>query len=147
MNEQALAVDVTPLSAQERARLGQLERIVEKNLTGFIQCGRALLEIRESQLWRGQYWSFGEYCRERFAIARSTADQLCRSTRVFEVLVASTGALDSDTPIAETTPEIVLRPISQLPDSELQAQAGAWLLWLAQMDNRLARLLLKSLVL
>jgi hypothetical protein len=75
-----------PLSTEERIRLRHLELAIEKNLTGFVQCGRALLEIRESRLWRERYASFGDYCRERFALARSTADQLCRSTQVFEAL-------------------------------------------------------------
>jgi hypothetical protein len=58
-----LAQTVSPevsqqLNTQEKIRLRQLELAVEKNLTGFIQCGRALLEIRESRLWRGRYTSF-----------------------------------------------------------------------------------------
>jgi len=93
---------------------------IEKNLTGFIACGRALLEIRESRLYRETHATFADYCRERFAIARSTADQLCRSTVVYETL-ASTLA-DSDTPLPETTPEIVLRPLTSLPAPELQRE-------------------------
>jgi hypothetical protein len=108
------------LSTQEKIRLGQLERIIEKNLTGFVQCGRALLEVRESRLWREGYASFADYCRERHAIARSTADQLCRSTAVYETLSATFA--DTDTPVPETTPEIVLRPLTQLASPELQAQ-------------------------
>ena len=77
------------LSVQEKVRLGQLELEIERNLTGFIKCGRALLEVRESRLYRERYASFAEYCRERFAIARSTADQLCRSTIVYETLTDS----------------------------------------------------------
>jgi hypothetical protein len=112
-----------PLTTQEKVRLGQLERIVEKNLTGFVQCGRALLEIREDRLWRGQYASFADYCKERFGICRSTGDQLVRATQVFETLAAATGAPDSDTPVPETVPEIVLRPIARLPGPELLKMA------------------------
>jgi hypothetical protein len=108
-----------PLTTQEKVRLGQLELTIEKNLGGFIACGRCLLEIRESRLWRERYSSFADYCRERFALARSTADQLCRSTQVFETLnVCLAGA---DAPVS-ITPEIVLRPLTTLPSPELQAQ-------------------------
>ena len=108
------------LTCQERVRLAQLELEIERNLTGFIKCGRCLLEIRESRLWRERYASFAEYCRERFAIARSTADQICRSTQVYQTL--NVCLANSDTPVPETTPEIVLRPLTTLPSSELQKE-------------------------
>lgn len=106
-----------PLTTEEKVRLRQLEFEVERNLAGFLKCGRALLSIREEQLWRGRYASFADYCRERFAIARSTADQLCRSTQLFETLT------DSGMTVPENVPELTLRPISQLPSGELQSEA------------------------
>jgi len=108
------------LSNEERVRLRALELTIEKNLTGFIACGRALLEIRSSRLYRESHATFADYCRERFAIARSTADQLCRSTQVYETLWSTLA--DSDTPVSETTPEIVLRPLTSLPDPDLQKE-------------------------
>jgi hypothetical protein len=113
---------VTPLTQQERIRLSQLEREVETNLTGFLKCGMALKEIHEPRLWRSAYQSFSEYAKLRFGLCHSTANQLVRSTTVYETLVQSTGAPDSDTPIAETVPEIVLRPLTTIPHPELQAQ-------------------------
>jgi hypothetical protein len=113
---------VSPLSSQERIRLSQLERQVETNLTGFLKCGMALKEIHESRLWRGHYSSFAEYAKLRFGLCHSTANQLVRSTTVYETLVQSTGAPNSDTPVPETIPEIVLRPLTTLPDPALQAQ-------------------------
>jgi hypothetical protein len=89
-------------------------------LTGFIACGRALLEIRESKLYRETHATFADFCREKFAIARSTADQLCRSTQVYENLSATLS--DSDTPVLDTVPEIVLRPLTTLPAPELQRE-------------------------
>ena len=117
--EQTSALEAVPtaLTTEERVRLRQLELEIERNLTGFIKCGRALLEVRESRLYRERYASFAEYCRERFAIARSTADQLCRSTQVYETLAGS------GMQIPENVPELTLRPISQLPSSDLQSQA------------------------
>jgi len=110
----------SPLSTEEKSKLFEYERIIEKNLTGFIRCGRALLAIREEKLWRENYSSFADYCRERFAIARSTADQLCRSTQVFESL--ATTLADSDTPVPADVPEIVVRPLGQLGGDELRVQ-------------------------
>ena len=117
--EQTPALEAVPtaLTVQERVRLRQLELEIERNLTGFIKCGRALLEVRESRLYRERYANFAEYCRERFALARSTCDQLCRSTQVFEALT------NSGMQIPENVPELTLRPISQLPSGDLQSQA------------------------
>jgi hypothetical protein len=108
-----------PLSPDEKSRLKALELTVERNLTGFIAAGRALLTIREEKLWRGRYASFAEYCRERFGLCRSTADQLCRSTQVFETLNVCLAGPDA--PVSNT-PEVVLRPLTTLPSPELQVQ-------------------------
>jgi hypothetical protein len=113
---------IIPLTQQEKIRLSQLERQVETNLTGFLKCGMALKEIHESRLWRGQYSSFAEYAKLRFGLCHSTANQLVRSTTVYETLAQSTGAPDSDTPITETVPEVVLRPLTTISDPALQAQ-------------------------
>jgi hypothetical protein len=118
INQNPLPEAAAPrLTVQERIRLGQLELEIEKNLTGFLKCGRALLEVRESRLYREKYKTFSEYCRERFGLARSTCDQLCRSTQVFETLT------NSGLQIPENVPELTLRPISQLPGGDLQSQA------------------------
>lgn len=118
---QAASLEVVPvaqaLSTDEKNRLKALELTVERNLTGFIAAGRALLAIREEKLWRGRYANFAGYCRERFGLCRSTADQLCRSTQVYETLS------DSGMQIPENVPELTLRPISQLPSGDLQSQA------------------------
>jgi hypothetical protein len=111
---EVLAPNATPLSTKERIRLGQLERIIERGINQFIEVGASLAEIRASRLYREKYRDFGSYCRERFALARSTCDQLIRSTET-ALLLASKGAK-----IPERTPEAVLRPVSALPSAELQ---------------------------
>jgi hypothetical protein len=118
-----LEVTTHPLSPAEKSRLGQLELVVEKNLTGFIQAGHALLEIQRDQLWRGSgYDSFVQYARERFGLAGATAFHLTRAARLYDHLRASSGADDADTPVSPQIPEGVLRPLVALPTEELQAQ-------------------------
>jgi hypothetical protein len=104
--------------------LRQLELEIERNLTGFIKCGRALLEVRESRLYREKYPTFAAYCRERFALARSTADQLCRSTQVFETLSANAELTGTPAP-PDTIGEIVLRPLCALPGGD-EIKAQTW---------------------
>ena len=106
-----------PLSAAEKARFGQLEILVERNLTGFIACGRALLEIRDTRLYRERYATFEAYCRERFGLSRSTCDQLVKSTQAVETL------LEAGVQVPVNTPESVIRPVANLPDAGLQIAA------------------------
>ena len=106
-----------PLSIEEKVRLRQLERQVEKNLSAFIQCGRALLEIRSSKLFRDRYATFEAYCRERFALARSSCDQLIRSASTAQLLI------DSGVDMPDNASEAVVRPVSTLSSPELQVQA------------------------
>jgi hypothetical protein len=105
---------IIPLSVTERVRLGQLERIIERGISEFISVGKALAEVRSSRLYREWYSTFEAYCRERFALARSSVDGLIRSTET-ALLLASNGAQ-----IPEGTPEAVVRPVSALPSPELQ---------------------------
>ena len=56
MLEQTSAPEVTlALTTEEKIRLYQLERVVEKNLNAFIECGRALCEIKSSKLFRANF--------------------------------------------------------------------------------------------
>jgi hypothetical protein len=108
---------VVPLTDSERLRLGQLERTVEKNLSAFIQCGLALMEIREKRLYRTTNSNFADYCRERFALARSTVDQVIRSAATAQQLI------DHGAQLPANTSEAVIRPLSALPSPELQSAA------------------------
>jgi hypothetical protein len=111
------------LTTEETSRLHQLERVVEKHLDGFLAVGRALSEIRSSRLYRQNYSTFESYLRERWALSRSRADELIRSTTTAELLLATTGSAEGATPLPPDTSELVLRPISALPTGDLQAQA------------------------
>jgi hypothetical protein len=106
-----------PLTGAERVRLGHLERTIERGLSRFMEVGRCLAEIRAGRLYREKYPDFQSYCRERFALARSTCDQMIRSTATAELLLSKGVELSLD------TQEAVIRPVSALPSAELQVQA------------------------
>jgi hypothetical protein len=104
----------SPLTTEERARLHQLELVVEKNIDGLLAAGKALAEIRSSRLYRQNFSTFEGYVRERWALSRSRADELCRSNATAELLLANGITL----PLGIS--ESALRPISALPSPELQ---------------------------
>ncbi|MCW6052696.1 hypothetical protein K4039_22120 [Lyngbya sp. CCAP 1446/10] len=101
------------LDVAERARLQELESIVENGLQIFYEVGKALDEIRELKLYRETHKSFEGYCRERWAIARRTADQFIGAARVIENLSAIA--------LKIPTKENQVRPLAGLPP-ELQIQ-------------------------
>ena len=74
------------LDVAERARLQELESIVENGLQTFYEVGKALEEIREQQLYRESHKSFEAYCQDKWGIARRTADRFIGAARVMENL-------------------------------------------------------------
>lgn len=57
-------------------RLSECEGIIERGLSTFVEVGNALLEIRDSRLYRESHATFEEYCRKRWGMARQRAHQL-----------------------------------------------------------------------
>ena len=61
------------LSYDEARELLRLERLVER---AFYQAGKALSQIRDRKLYRANYETFEQYCRERFNYHRSHSYRL-----------------------------------------------------------------------
>ena len=78
--------DVTAagLNEVETVRLSQLEATISTGMQTFVDVGRALLEIRDGQLYRQEFGTFEDYCRDRWGIARRTAYQLIGAVQVVE---------------------------------------------------------------
>ena len=100
------------LDVADRARLQELESIVENGLQIFYEVGKALDEIREQKLYRETHKSFEAYCREKWAIARRTADQFIGAARVIENLSAIALKIPTKEnqvrPLAGLSPELQL---------------------------------------
>ena len=61
--------------------LAQLESIIERTRKPFIEFGKALLEIRDSKLYRPQYSTFEQYCQGRWRFGRRHVNQVIRSSQ------------------------------------------------------------------
>lgn len=96
-------------------RLTQLETVIERSLQSFIEVGSALLEIRDSKLYRSQYDTFEAYCRDRWQMSRSYAHRLTEAATVVNNLL----------PIGNIQPtrESQVRPLTKLKAEE---QCQAW---------------------
>jgi hypothetical protein len=79
------------LTISEANRLTELECQMEQDQAAFVRYGNALLEIRESRLYRQSHPTFEDYCRERWQMTKSRANELIRSSKVaFNLVEIST---------------------------------------------------------
>lgn len=67
-------------------RLSELEATIERGLATFVEVGQALLEIRDSRLYRDSHGTFEDYCRERWGFNRQRASQLIQASEVSKYL-------------------------------------------------------------
>lgn len=79
-------IQTAPLSETEAADLSACENLIEKNLQSFVDCGNALLKIRDARLYRADFPDFQSYCRERWQIGRSHAYRLIEAAEVAQTV-------------------------------------------------------------
>lgn len=94
-----LIIEDKPLTPAEHNRLSALESIIRENFMAYVAVGNALLEIRESRLYRnddGRTWE--GYCRELWDMSFQYADRLISASKVIENLtpigVQADGSID-----------------------------------------------------
>lgn len=78
----AAAPATEELSAQELGRLAELEQTVRAGMKTFVEVGTALLEIRDSRLYRGEHGTFEAYCQAAFGFSRRRGNQLIQAAEV-----------------------------------------------------------------
>src|SRR5258708_5225134 len=74
--------DTNPEPISENARLIHLENVIERGLETFMDVGSALMEIRDSKLYKSTHKTFELYCRERWKISQPRAYQLMDAVKV-----------------------------------------------------------------
>jgi hypothetical protein len=103
-----------PLSLEERARLRTLEQVIDRSITSFLECGRALSEVKSSRLYRESYPSWDAYVRDRWGLTTSRSQQLIAAVAVVENLSAADLA---NAALLASANEHELRPLAKLmPD-------------------------------
>ena len=105
------------LTDSEETELAQHEATIERGLKTFVDVGQALLSIRDARLYRAQWGTFEDYCRERWNLRHSYANYLMDAAEVVANLQTST--------IVEVLPltESQARPLTQLKEPEQQINA------------------------
>ena len=70
------------LSAPQRVRFFELEQIVGRDLSAFLECAKALAIIRDDKLYREHYQYFEEYLLRRWGLSKTYARNLMNSALV-----------------------------------------------------------------
>ena len=97
------------LAVRERTRFAACEARIERGLATFVEVGEALLEIRDSRLYRAEHATFEDYCRARWGISRPRAYELMHASEVVGAVSAN-----ADTPTPPN--EAVARELAPLRD-------------------------------
>lgn len=98
------------LSITETERFLILEIAIEQGLQTFVEVGNALLEIRDSRLYRAHFGTFEDYCRGRWGIERRHAYRLIDAARVVNNVSHGTQILPTGErqarPLSHLTPQL-----------------------------------------
>lgn len=99
------------LTVSEVQRLEVLESVIDAGLQTFVHVGNALLEIRDSRLYRTSHGTFEDYCRERWQMGRNYASKMIAAAEV----VLNLGTIVPILPTAESQarPLVSLPPVAQ----------------------------------
>lgn len=81
---------MTDITTIEITELSTCEAIIERGLKTFYEVGDALQTIRDKRLYRVEFATFEEYCKQRWNIAHSRASQLMNAAHMYDDLKTST---------------------------------------------------------
>jgi hypothetical protein len=111
------------LSKNQLQELSSLEKTIEVNLKSFYEVGLALKKIKNDRLYRENFKTFEEYCRERWGISKPRAYQLIEAVDI-KTNLSTTVDISSSIGERQLRPLAVLEP-DQQPDAWKQANETA----------------------
>lgn len=102
------------VSLAESSRLVALEETIQHGVATFIEVGEALLEIRDSRLYRIEYGTFEDFCKGKWDFSKRQANRLIGASEV----VATLGPIGP-----KPTTESQAHPLTKLDTPEKQREA------------------------
>lgn len=70
------------LTVDEATALAEHEQVIERGIQTFTEVGNALLKIRDGRLYRADFGTFEDYCRERWSFSARRAGQLIEAAAI-----------------------------------------------------------------
>lgn len=86
IGEKAENQELSPITQAEKEDLARCEKVISTKLKQFFEVGLALLEIRTRKLYREEFGSFEEYCRERWELTGGHAHRLADAAQLYSQL-------------------------------------------------------------
>lgn len=102
------------LNSIEVYELRRHETVIERGLQTFYDVGRALMEIRDKKLYRGQYDTFEDYCLDRWGMADRRARQFIDAAEVVDNLSKTGTIVPPPNNEAQARPLVTLSPAQQI---------------------------------
>lgn len=106
-----------PAALRAVRRLDELEAVIERGLTTFVDVGEALTEIRDSRLYRETYTTWEAYCQGRWGWSASRGHDLIRAAAIVALV-------SGDTKPADERQARALRPLIDQPEVLRDVWAG-----------------------
>lgn len=83
--------DATPkrrvvATSGDDGRLAELEIVIERGCRSFVEMGKALTEVKNKRLYRADYATFEDYCRQRWGFTRTQAYRLIAASYISGLL-------------------------------------------------------------
>jgi hypothetical protein len=100
--------------------LEDLEVVIERGLSSFVEVGSALMQIRDERLYRAEHDTFEDYCRERWGFGRTYAHRVIESAEVVSLLPM----VNTPMPASERQAR-ALRPLKAEPEKMAEAMTRA----------------------
>jgi len=119
----------------ERSRLQELEEVLERDLQAFYRVGEALLEIRDTNLYKQTHKTFEDYCSARWSMKRNYANKLISAATVVNNL---------GTTVPKPTSEGQARPLAALPAPQ-QREVWTQVLRDTPLENVTAKIIVKPM--
>jgi hypothetical protein len=109
-----------PLTAQELIDLRRYEIEIEENKVAFLTMAADLFEIWSRRLYRENYRSFKQYCRERWDFSRAYGYQLINAHKT---IAKMSTIVDTPIPITSGTQALVLAKVPEDQQAEVVKNA------------------------
>lgn len=109
------------LATAERSELEQCEEVIREGLAHFLAVGNALVKIRDARLYRAEFATFEDYCKERWGISRPRAYELMGASET----IGELSAIADTSSIANEAQARELRRIAQAEGIQQAAEVLA----------------------
>lgn len=125
-------IEVEALEISEAVRLDELETVIERGQQTFIEVGNALMEIRDSRLYKRDFKTFEEYCEIRWNWKRAHAYRLIEAAEVVNEM-SPIGDIEQ-IPIVNN--EAQARELAKVEDKQERLQVWQTVNEIASIENK-----------